>query len=396
MTKMPEAGASLNPMLTNAAIMRLATVAELLLIAATWRLWFAASDFPQVLFFGWMPDCPVEVTRSISGAFVCGLIFLGLSGLRTESLPGRIPVLLVLCLGLSAVACNQHCLQPWHWLFLLFAGIRVIVPDVEFPTAVRRIVPWIYVFAAVSRFGPEIDSGMSRWIVATVLDLLDLHMIADQPKYVTLLCITTTLIELIAGLCLLSRRFRRTGMLLAVFMHLTLIVVLGPIGLKQETGVLIWNGYLICLVVQLWRKPLYPPRNSVTTRAMSVFGLVWPTLALFGMTDNWTGWQVYSPRPEVLELQVHVDAISQLSASLRSHVDPPSALEDWSTIRLDRWCLEETGAPLYPQAEFQRIVAREATAHVKNDNHIRARMNRPQFPLWWHRQNDIFHNRSAL
>ncbi len=393
----PQQATSCDRFRTDQAMIRLSIAVELLLIAVTWRLWFAASAFPRVPIFGWLHGCPVEVIRAISGAFVCSLVVLGLRTVRSTSLPGRLSTWMTVCLSITTVCCNQHCLQPWHWLFLLMTGARLSVPDDEFGAAVRRIVPWIYVFAAVSRFGPGIDSGMSRQIVVTLLDLANLPLVAARSSTVTLLCVTATLVELAAGICLLTHRFRKVGVLLAVLMHASLILALGPTGLQQETGVLIWNGYLACLAIQLWWKPLcVTSLPSVPTRAVSAFCFVWPALSLFGITHNWTGWQVYSPRPEVLQLQVHLDAIPQLPESLETHVDSPQPLQDWSTVRLDRWCLQETGAPMYPQAGFQLSVALDATGQVQDSNHVRAHMIRPQTPLWWKRQHEKYLDRSAM
>ncbi len=382
---------------TNVSVMLLSIVAELIMIAATWRLWFAESSFPRIPFFEMLQRCPVDVIRGLSGAFICSVAFLGLNVLRAKSLPRRLPTLVTVSLGAAAVCCNQHCLQPWHWLYLLILGTRLAVPEMEFSSAVRRIIPWIYIFAAVSRFGPGIDSGMSRQIVVTILDLLGLPLIAARPSVVTALCISATLSELAVGVCLLTPRLQKCGMLLAVVMHFSLIVALSPMGLQQETGVLIWNGYLACLAVLLWRQPREEVEpSSGAARVVSVFAFVWPALALFGVTHNWTGWQVYSPRPEVLQLQIHIDAIGQIPGSLQAHVDPPRALEDWSTVRLDRWSLQETGAPMYPQSQFQFAVAIQATEGIEDTNHVRAAMSRPDTRLWWKRQHDEYLDRSSL
>lgn len=382
---------------TNVSVMLLSIAAELILIAATWRLWFAESDFPRVPLFEIFQRCPVGVIRGLSGAFVCSVAMLGLTVLRAKSLPRRLSTLVTVSLGAGAVCCNQHCLQPWHWLFLLILGTRLAVPDSQFCSAVRRIIPWIYIFAAVSRVGPGIDSGMSRQIVVTILDLLGLPLIATRPSVLTALCIFVTLGEFAVGACLLTRRLQKPGMLFAVVMHVSLIVALSPIGLQQETGVLIWNGYLACLAILLWWKTAQRTDSpSFTTRAVSVMAFVWPAMALLGFTHNWTGWQVYSPRPEILQLQIHVDAIGQLPDSLQAHVDPPQALEDWSTVRLDRWCLQETGTPMYPQSHFQLAVAIQATEGIEETKHVLASMSRPESPLWWRRQHDAYQDRSSL
>jgi hypothetical protein len=378
-------------------IVRLTVVAELLMIASTWRLWFCATDFPRVPLFTLLLPTPTILVQAISLAFVAALMVAAVSGWRQCQLPGRTATTAALVLGCIAVCCNQHYLQPWHWLFLLTMAFRLAVPAEHLRLVLQRLLPCIYIFAAVSRFGPEINSGMSRRIVMTILDLTGLQTVAAESHVVSWLCVAMTLIELTTGLLLVRRRTQRTGLAIAVFMHLTLIVVLSPLGLNQHATVMIWNGLLAAWALQLFAKNTKKPQHRCYSKTLATaFCFIWPLLALFGLTDNWTGWQVYSPRPEVLQLQLHTDAVHQLPLSLRPYVEEPNPLEEWCSVRLDRWSLQNTGVPLYPQARFQLSIATAATASISSPKHVRARLTSPARLKWWNRTTTVFAGGSEL
>ncbi len=365
---------------------RLLVLAELALICATWRLWFCASDFPRVPLFAGFIGTPTTGVRAVSVAFVASLLVgLWLSGHRRHRLPRWASAVMIVP-GCLAVCCNQHCLQAWHWLFLLTILFRLTVPDDALFTVLKRLLPTIYIFAAVSRIGSEIDTGMSRQIVMTLLDLIGLHSIAADPGIVSWFCVGATMFELATGLLLLRRKTQFIGTAMAVVMHLVLLLALSPLGINQQAGVLVWNGFLTAWVVLLfWPNARQENRTRMAVLAASAFCFAWPTLALFGLTDNWTGWQLYSPRPEVLQLQVHADAVSELPVSVMVYAEEPDPLEAWCSVRLDRWSLQNTGVPMYPQARFQLAIAAAATAGVSNDAHVRARLISPKSPNWWNR-----------
>ena len=378
-------------------VIRLTIVAELVMIASTWRLWFCTTDFPRVPLFALFLPTPTIIVQAISAAFVVALITAAVSDWRRSQIPGPAATTAALILGCIAVCCNQHYLQPWHWLFLVTMTFRLGVPAEHLRLVLQRSLPCIYIFAAISRFGPEVDTGMSRQIVMTILDLNGLQTFAVEPHTVSRLCVAMTLFELTTGFLLLCQRTQRPGLASAVFMHLTLIVILSPFGLNQHPTVMIWNGFLAAWGFLLFaRHTEQPQHRCLPATAATTFCYLWPLLALFGLTDNWTGWQVYSPRPEVLQLQVHSDAVDKLPPSLRPYVEEPHPLEEWYSVRLDRWSQRTAGVPLYPQARFQLAIAIAATTNIYSDEHVRVRLTRPSPLKWWNRTTTDFAGRTAF
>lgn len=379
-------------------VLRLTMLSELLLIACTWRLWFGATAFPRVPISGVflsLPSVVLPITSSVlSGCLIVALLF----GRNQRRGPAASVVAAAACCGLLAVGLNQHCLQAWHWLCLLILSLRLLLPAADLMLVLRRLLPCIYIFAAVSRLGPSMDTGIIPQIVRTLLDLAGLPTLAANPQTLSRLCVAVSLIELLVGLLLLFPRTRRPGMAAAFVMHLTLLAVFSPWGLRQQMAVLVWNASLAATVLVVYGGSPRLPRPAAPVRVTVATGFLflWPTLALVGITDNWTGWQLYSPRPEVLQVQVHADSVTQLPDGLIPHVSEPLPLQDWCNVRLDRWSLQTVGVPLYPQARFQLAVAVAATSGIHDTDHVRATLTAPDSPRWWTRVKTEWTSQSQL
>ena len=99
--------------------------------------------------FNWMHATPANIARHVESS---PTVIAATSDWRERSMPGRRISAVMLTLAGLAVCCNQHCLQPWHWLFMLTMLFGTIIPKEDLLDVLRRLLPCIYVFAAVSVF----------------------------------------------------------------------------------------------------------------------------------------------------------------------------------------------------------------------------------------------------
>ncbi|WP_077026008.1 hypothetical protein [Fuerstiella marisgermanici] len=369
-------------------------LAEASLVIATWPLWTQVDAFPAVPLFAAFSDVPVIVDRTLVGVLLLSLVLIAFPALTARY--GRLSGL-SLCMSLAVsvalVILNQHRLQPWHWLFMLVVSQTMVLRE-PWLTAIRRLTfASIYIFAAVSRMGPDVASGMTRQVLAVTLETLQLGHLLKNDSFVFAACLAMSVIELLCGLMLLAPATRRYGILLAVPLHAVLLLALGPVGLKHQSGVLIWNLFLLFAVPILFRrsnisgaaKHTVPEaaKSPWSSRLFGAFLFLFPLSGLFGLADNWLSWQLYSPRPEVVRVFVQQDAIASLPEPVRQFVLPPAPLEEWCPIRIDRWSLSAAKAPLYPEDRFQLAVAKDLAVAIGED-FIRIQIERPEV-LWWHR-----------
>ena len=111
----------------------------------------------------------------------------------------------------------------------------------------------------------------------------------------------------------------------AVLLHLALILILGPWGMKHSANVLIWNGAMLAEAVALfWPRPItvtsWPPeRKGRRAASLAAAILIWAAAILplgerSGWWDTWPSFAVYSSSNETIHLGLSGDAPGLLEA----------------------------------------------------------------------------------
>lgn len=438
----PESGSvPLKPLNTEYAdTRRLHTV---LLILAFWefvllvysrRLWLGDSQFPAVPFAGgallngatslWARRISATGLSVMLAALVLQSVrtlFFAKTNNRTgpSSVLGRITLLT----AVIPVIANQHCLQAWHWLFLICLAQIVLLPQLQVLKTLRITICMVYVCSALSRISPQIGSSMTAQIVNKLLQLSGLHMAADDSSVIVSLCWVLMAGELLVGLLLLTPYLRKVAVGLSFSLHVLLILALGPTGLNHHAGVLFWNLCFICLVPAVFLRQLSQSNGSISASLLNGrrlnlshtpnssvihskghwrtilargFVILFPISGLFGIADNWPSWQLYSGRPESLRLFIDGRSLKEIPHSLRAHVGAPLPLDEWCPVRLDRWSLAETDTPVYPEERFQIAVMEAILKNVTDEQSIRVDVDAPLAFPWWQRSLHSFFGRSGF
>ena len=258
-------------------------VSALILIACTWRLWFAASDFPAVPFFEFLTAVPRIVDPVLSGVLVAALLvdaFLAaerclrggafVTSVRIEQVCDR----LFIAMAVGLVLLNQHCLQPWMYHFLILtpllwlpfskseltveeAGRDKTFESTQDQAFSRTTILWltssIYVWSAWSKIDASFLQTHGPKFVGAICDAVGIstRFWTDRTWQVTASFLPAG--ELLVGVSLLFRRTRSFGILASILMHVLLIVAVGPWGLNHRAGVLLWNGFFIVQNIVLLR-----------------------------------------------------------------------------------------------------------------------------------------------
>ena len=381
---------------SNDRLTVLTGVFEMALVCSTLPLWTGRNPFPAVPLVSGLSTLPLSIDSILLLLLLAGCAALVVSAVRKRC-AGVLCVGLLL-VGLSLAVLNQHRLQPWHWLFLIIIG-QQLFPVADRARLNRLTLASIYVFAAVSRLGPDVADGMTLSVLTVAAEFLPLDQLLRQPMFVFVACVAMNVAECLIGWLLLLRRTRRIGVVLAVALHGALLILLGPWGLNHHTGVLLWNLYfMIAIPVVFWSssrqinsETAAPTPEANTTLpswpACLLAGIIalFPASGLIGIADNWLSWQLYSPRPEVLRFYVRGDAVDLLPESLQDYVASPAPLQNWCPVSLNQWSFATTHAPIYPEDRLQLAVVSQLTARLA-DGQWRAELHRPGFPGWWLRE----------
>lgn len=375
-------------------------VTIIFLIAATWPLWRTPRDFPAVPLFAFAIDAPRGLDGIALAGLCCALVLvlvsvltLGQSGTAdakshdssltwaTSRVAGWIVFLVA---ALCLVVLDQHRLQPWLWQAILLSMLFSTQDARSTLHGARLIVIAIYAYSAGSKF----DASFLQSHGPALVDGLLANVNQSLPLDRTVRAMCAALLpagELLAAGLLAFDRSRRVGLWVSAAMHLGLMAALGPGGLHHKPGVLIWNVFFLAQNALLFsRRADASSKNGVagsddaapmaesardskaTVRVtgkraafasiMTLAGIL-PAAEWLDRLDPWLGWSVYASRPPRMQLYVDEQSVERLPDDVQPFIAPPAPLERWRHVRIDRWSLAATSAPISPHIRFQLGVA---------------------------------------
>ncbi len=351
---------------------RWVALGALLLIAVTWQLWTPQTVYPQVPLLAPLVRLPLAVQWPLAGLLVISALVVLLGSSRTE-LSRR--ALLGMTLGFALLALfDQHRLQPWAYQFSLIAVVLACCPAETALPWIRLMVVSIYLHSALSKCDGLFAAGPGQQFAGALVELFGFNFVKLPDGNRLLLAWLFPLGELAVAAMLLVKRWWRLGVLASLVMHLALFMILGPWGLGQKPGVLVWNLWFAAQNILLFPAPRLRAsvdpvpephvRSMPETRGnwcgwLMTLAILWPLGVDFGWCDEWLAWGLYSARAERARLLVHQLEAAKLPENLRPYIvenrDDPA--QTWLELRLDRWSLSALRAPIYPQARFQIGVA---------------------------------------
>ena len=247
----------------------------------------------------------------------------------------------------------------------------------------RLVVVSVYFYSALSKFDYQFLHTLGQQFLSTLIGFVGATT-DDWPALIRV-CVTAAFPvgELLIALGLCWTPTRRAAVVAAVLLHVILLLILGPLGLRHKPGVLIWNLYFIVQAIVLFTIPSTEPRAApvksrprLLPRESVILCIVWaivllPIAEFWGRFDHWPAWGLYSPRNSRVSLYVHRVATDQLPDVLHTYLAdaPPDQL--WQKLQIDRWSLSELSVPIYPQDRFHVGVALAVTKRYDLDRSIR-------------------------
>jgi len=364
----------------------------LLLILATWRLWIPQDVYPQVPFLQIASALPA-VCQWIALAVAVGSLVITLSVLPRLNDRGKAWLFLSFVVAMTLlILTDQHRLQPWAYQLVIYAVVFGTVPadasNRRRGWALLRILTIsIYLFSSLGKFDFQFLHTVGQQFLSVALGNFGIRIDQWQWPLRLLLAATFPLAELSIVITLSVPRLRRIGVAATVFLHASLLFVLGPMGLQHQPGVLIWNAFFIAQILLLFsgskrsdaasgegppsdeRTPL---RWAPTCAVLAVIAL--PLLEPFGWIDHWPAWGLYSPRNSRAIVEVHRAGLQRLPADLHDYVSNSDSDTNWVRLNIDEWSLATLSVPIYPQDRFQLGVAESIATRYDLDRTIQVRL----------------------
>jgi hypothetical protein len=384
------------------------SVFALLLIASTWRLWFPVGGddtFPLIPFFGLLIDIPVIVDLFCSGGLVCALLLELVDSvyhLKTNRVcrRSRFAWFGVLFWGSLLVVLNQQRLQPWMYHFML------LTPILSLPPTMRSSVTSDSWFSGRSSFGLllALTGSIYAWSAWSKLDVSFIHNHGSHfvdaiagccglstrfwtPGMRSATAALMPVGELLVAIALVSPRTRWTGLIVSLGMHGLLILAVGPWGMDQSSGVILWNLYFMAqnavLAVYILRadksetpgptaaEGQRPKRTRDIVTLVTLIACLAPVLRVFDCFDNWPSWAVYAASTRRVRVLIEPDALQNAPRELRDCIERRRLQDGSAWLRIDQWALTEFHAPIYPQDRLQVGVALAVSRRFQLGDSIR-------------------------
>ena len=346
-------------------------LATTLMLALSWPLWIGAADFPKVPFASWVP----QGSRQDSTILFAALLVAIFVGAFSQSLRRLAQLVSAGILGVLLVQ-DQHRFQPWIYLFLAATLLDAFLTRADFVRASRLWYIGIYIHSGLSKLDAGFRDEIGTLLLNTALRPLGIDSRAWTIETRTLVILAFPLLEIVMGMLLFFPFTRRLGVIAARLFHLSLIILLGPLGLKHSTILLIWN---LAMILQVGL--VFSPAASVVEKRLPsrfhieisqvvtillLIGLLAPLTERFGWYDAWTSHALYASHPEKMVVYLHEDEAEHYPEVVRRHLQPG---ETWRALDLTGWSREVRGTPVYPQNRANLGLA-EALATLGGQNRL--------------------------
>ena len=338
------------------------SVSVCVLLAATWKLWLPQTVFPQIPALRLLASWPAAVHWVGLGLLVGSS--LAVLAIRHPNAYQRLCLLVFLLAAVLMVGLDQHRLQPWFYEAMLFALVMSCFSPARAMALLRALLVSIYLFSAAGKFDYQFLHTLGPQFLEAGCNLIGISTLHWPASLPVILSALFPVVELAGGLGLLLSRFRKAAVVLLVAMHLGLLLILGPLGLNHQPGVLLWNLSFVFQVLLLFgSQPLdgpsvspgmkQPSRISVPASYLFLGILLLPLLEPWGGWDHWLSWGLYSPRNSRVTLEIYQLPGKPLPPAIKPYLQAIRHRPGMVEVRTDLWSLKELGVPIYPQDRFQ-------------------------------------------
>ena len=211
------------------------------------KLWVSSRFYPLVPVFHGLPHIPFPLD------YICyGVLLLLLVAIAFVAKP-RIYIFTFVAFIAAYSLLDQTRWQPWayqYWLMLIALGCFSWKPDdirgrQDAVNICRLIMGCTYFYSGLQKLNGKFVAEGFPWVLGT------LHL--NIPiTYLNYLGWIVPFIEVSIGLSLLTRRFRKIGIVNGIVMHLFILYSFGPLGLNWNSVVWPWNVVMILLILVLF------------------------------------------------------------------------------------------------------------------------------------------------
>jgi predicted DCC family thiol-disulfide oxidoreductase YuxK len=324
------------------------------------KLWLSSRTYPLTPIFSHLPT----INHPWDSVIFVGLILSALTAIFSPKpkkyIWGFLALLLVLCV------LDETRLQPWvfQYGFLLIA-LALFSWDSEdeigrthVMNIARLVVASTYIFSGLQKVNLAFIERVFPWLVQPITNSFPFLAL---PLY--LFGLLAPFVELAFGLGLLTKKYRRLSIVLAISMHVFILAMIGPFGLDWNTIIWPWTITMVIFDLLLFagkddfsfRDVLWTKGSPLHAAALILFGLL-PFFSFFNLWDSYLSSALYSGNVTTAYVYTGDTGLSQLPQGIAKFFTPTA--KNNNRLDIEIWSITELNVPPYPETRvYKNIVA---------------------------------------
>jgi uncharacterized membrane protein YphA (DoxX/SURF4 family) len=331
------------------------------------RLWIGPRSYPQASVFG---------TSSVIDGFVAYALFAALFVFAALALISPQPRRFIAAfLAIIAVFCffDQTRWQPWVFQYsFLLAALALFSwnsDDVDGQARTlniaRLIIASTYVFSGLQKINLNFMENDFPWLVQPITNVLPSTL---EP--LRLFGAAVPFVQIAFGIGLLTRRYRRASLILAVSMHVFILAMFGPAGLNWNNIVWPWTTAMALFDILLFAgkaefsfREIVWPRRCYHAAVFVLFAIL-PFLSFYNFWDSYLSAALYSGNLTEAQIYMTDAGKASLSATTSSYLVRSSP--DTNVLNIQRWAAEDLNVTPYPETRVYKKIAKGVCEQLRD------------------------------
>ena len=326
------------------------------------KLWTSGRFFPRAPIFDNFSTLPPSV-ETILFVFLIGL----LAAILISSKPKKLIFFALVVAGIFAFF-DQMRWQPWFYQYFFMLAILGLFSwnysDVEKRQAVlntsRLIVVSIYFFSGLQKVNPDFIGGVFPF----PLQIFPLS-----------LGIIVPFLEMGIGIGLLTKKYRKHAIFLALIMLGFVLCTFGPLGHNLNSVVWPWNvSMALFAVILFWRAENFSFRdilwvkNFPFQKIVFVLFAIMPVFSFFNIWDSYLSFTLYSGNTNNAQMYISDSVKQKLPEEIQRYVNKSGA--DTNTLDFFNWSFDELNVPPYPETRVYKDIARSICKYTDHGRDV--------------------------
>jgi len=327
-------------------------VAFFWLITKIWsyKTWIADRRYPLIP--------PSDVLKYIPDFLHLFLFGLSLLTLLIILLIKKNRILLIVLFSSELLSCSLDMVrwQPWEYMYMCM--LLIVIINFHKPKNILLLIHLflvsMYLFSGLHKFNRGFLSSV--WLNTALINFFGVPMGFILKYKLFFVGLLIPIVEVVSAVLLFISKSKKKISYFLIFIHISILIFIGPFGLKYNSVVWFWNLALIFILIVIYAEPIKRLDKNMFVGNWYWLGLwfLMPLFTFFGYRYQYFSFSLYSGKGD----QMYI-CISENNNELRPYFEHGvnRFCEGTSYINLQNWALEEIKSAPIPETEIYKKIA---------------------------------------